>query len=89
MNGEGTRSVSDIKHEIEQKEAKFQKEVEAKKKQLSADEYQRLLSQHQQEMARLKQALDKSTDRQRQSFQDKLAARRLKRKGSMGHKVIK
>ena len=74
---------------MEEKESKFRKEVEAKRNEIPEEEYQKLLSQHQQEMARLKQTLNKSTNRQKQTFYDKLAARRLKRGGSLGQKVEK
>ena len=47
---------------------------------LSDEEYDQLLAQHKKELMDLKNHLDAAMRRQKQHFEDKLAARRLRRK---------
>ncbi|XP_071805192.1 uncharacterized protein [Asterias amurensis] len=68
-----------LEKEIHDRNAAFENEMKEKRDQLSEAEYQRLLAQHKSEMEKLRQKLDRETDRQKQSFEDKLEERKRRK----------
>ena len=68
-----------LEKEIHDRNAAFENEMKKKRDQLSEAEYQRLLAQHKSEMDKLRQKLDRETDRQKQSFEDKLEERKRRK----------
>ncbi|XP_071494355.1 uncharacterized protein [Diadema antillarum] len=72
--------MQQVENDIEQKRAVFAATVEARKSEMSKEEYERLLAQHRQEMEDLQKRLDRARARQDAHFQDKLDARRRRRK---------
>ncbi|XP_071944808.1 uncharacterized protein [Antedon mediterranea] len=65
-----------IKTQIETERANFEKH---RKTDMTEEEYQQLLKQHDEEMTRLQGLLDSSLDRQKLNMMDKLEARRRKK----------
>ncbi|XP_041480690.1 trichohyalin-like isoform X2 [Lytechinus variegatus] len=87
-DAEEAASAEKIQADIEAKQAAFQREVESKKAQLSADEYQRLLAKHEEEIAELSRKANIQRLRQGQNLQDKLDARRRRRDGVNTEKAM-
>lgn len=86
-DAEEAATAEKIQADIEAKKAAFQREVESKKAQLSADEYKRLLTKHDEEIAELSRKANVQQLRQGQNLQDKLDARRRRRDGVNSEKV--
>ena len=61
---------------IDKKDSDFKQELKAKKGKISDKEYQKIIGKHNQEMADLKNMLDREKLRMEQKLKDKLAARR-------------
>ncbi|XP_022090398.1 uncharacterized protein LOC110979145 [Acanthaster planci] len=73
------KSAQQIEKEIQQRNAAFEQEMKVKRERLPEAEYQRLVAQHKAEMEKLKQKLERETDRQKQSLADKLEERRRRK----------
>ena len=74
------QEVKDLERSIEIKMATLQQDAKQLRPLLSDEEYDQLLVQHKKELMDLKNHLDAAMRRQKQHFEDKLAARRLRRK---------
>lgn len=68
-----------VTQEIEKKVSKFHREVESRKENFSEAEYEKLLKQHEEEVALLEKRLNHQMGTQKRSFLDKLAARKRKK----------
>ncbi|PIK44853.1 putative trichohyalin [Apostichopus japonicus] len=68
-----------VTQEIEKKVSKFHREVESRKENFSEAEYEKLLKQHEEQVALLEKRLNHQMGTQKRSFLDKLAARKRKK----------
>ncbi|XP_077998848.1 uncharacterized protein LOC144451819 [Glandiceps talaboti] len=79
-DGEFETVAESLTEQIKMAKIKFQEEVEKKRSELSEDDYQRLLAEHEKEMDRLTKTLDRNKERQRLALLEKLANRKRRRK---------
>ena len=62
---------------LENQKNKFEREMAAKQRSLSQEEYEKLLAQHKKDLAALESNLDKEKSRQHQSLQEKVSQQRF------------
>lgn len=58
---------------LDGQKSKFDREMAAKRRELSEEEYQKILAQHKKDLAALESNLDGEKDRQQKSLQDKVS----------------